>query len=307
MSEIGDLIFDSNSTLFNVLDTLEVPQLSADLTTISVRVQDLSEQTIELGRIVDNNRLDANTKFVDVNTRIDNLDFDFSALTTEIDVIDNRVSGVEVKNQELDSSVRSLTEDVNQNRVDISNLVSRVNTLDTRVTSISGDVLNLSSQVFRLESSINSLQVSVANLTTTSSTLSTRVGAVESRTTSLENTFGSIPISYRNLYYSNAYLVPNVSYTVINQQANNYWERTITLNPLSGNASLRMGAELSGALGGVTYNYIVFWDSVASSPNRQGGMIPVGGPIALRYGTRSTSGTLSFTNAFVRITKQFLI
>lgn len=108
-TNIGDIIFGTNSTLFQVLDTLDVPSLSAQIAALEERIDEVNYQLRQLGVIVDQNQIKNNTEFVNVNTRVDNLQAEVNALATLITGWDERIISVETEVNNLSVAVQQLS------------------------------------------------------------------------------------------------------------------------------------------------------------------------------------------------------
>lgn len=312
MTEIADLIFDSNSTLYEVLDNLDVPNLTTVISTLTTKVDSLTEQLRQLGIVVDSNNTTTNTRIITLTTEVDGLTLTLNNLLTQVTSLNLTVVSHGNSITSLQTQISNLNSTVNQQ-------VSTVNTLSTNVAALTTTVGNLvptvsghTNQIASLTTTVNSHTTSIASLTstvnshTTSITnLNNRMSTVETRANIAYNAINDLPISLRELYYSSAYLVAGAIYRVVNQVSTNYYQRQLIIYTPAEPLSLRMGMVLKGNIEGVNWDYIMFSDNVTASAGAsfqtQFGMIPVGGPITLRYGSSASS----YTIAQVRVTKQY--
>lgn len=301
MTEISDLIFSRNSTLFEVLDELDIPSLAISVNDLKDRLNSQVEQLRQLGIVVDNNQINNNTRFLTLQTELEDVTKNLVNLisnnTTLITSMGETVHLNTVGIYEM--QIRLLTIEG-----DITTLKNRINIVEGGVKTLSQTTDRLSVEVGTLTNKVNTLSTTVSTLSTTVNSLNTRFPSVESNANSAYNSIHSIPLNMAELYYSSAYLVRGAIYQVVNQSSTNYYQRQLIINKPEAPSSLRMGQVLQGTFGGVSYTYIMFSDNVTSSTGAsfqiQNGFIPVGGPITMRYGTDQ-----SYTIAQVRITKQY--
>lgn len=298
MSDIAELIFDNNSTLFEVLDGLDVPTLASQVAGLDTRIVEVNDQLRQLGLIVDNNQISNNTSFVSVNTRIDNVDGVLNNLSTQVDEVKSDLARVEVDIQSFDGRIQQLTSIVSVEQVKVVELTTDVADIQSTLQTVQTDVTILKQQLNAYAATLARVDLETANNTSNIITLAADVSNLRGR-------FNSIPYSMSELYFSTAYVLPGAIFTVVNQSSTNYWTRGLILDDISGQ-SVRMGQVRSGELGGVRYAYILFSDNVTAAAGLsfqiQPGMVPIGGPITMRYGQSATN----YTAAIVRITKQYL-
>jgi archaellum component FlaC len=150
-TEIGDIIFGTNSTLFRVLDTLDVPSISTQLASTNTRLDEVNDQLRQLGQIVDANQIANNTSFIAVNTQLDTLEADVLSLATEIEPLASQVDSLSTQVTSLSGEVSTLTTTVNSYNSRILTLENTTTVLSTLVTNISLDLNALSSRVGVLE------------------------------------------------------------------------------------------------------------------------------------------------------------
>jgi len=193
MTEIGDLIFENNSTLFEVLDTLNVPTIAAQLNATNERLDEVNNQLRQLGLIVDQNQFATTTAFIAVNTRLDSTESQISdlvgeniSLQSQVHVLDGRVDSTLSDVARLNTSVTTLQAIVDNQELEFLALSSQVGSINvsiigletansiltSQVTSLMGQVsdltnsyIALNAQVFNMQTQVNSLQTSVNSLT----------------------------------------------------------------------------------------------------------------------------------------------
>jgi len=329
MSSISDLIFDNNSTLFEVLDELDVPKLALEVKDVSDALNDSLEQVRQLSVVVDKNQVANNTKFVDINTRLDDLDtavadtvknaddalkraktletytqenfmrIDRNFATLDKRVTDENAAIVEtIKN--LSGGVDGFEERVAKNEKDIQGLFEYTGLLDDAIIKNELLIFNNTADLQRLEAKVELLETSIDVIKANVNSVSDKVAIIEAK-------FASIPITLEQLYITGGHLVPGARYFVVTQDRNSYVGRTLILDVPDPYRSIRMGVLYSGTINGVRYAQIQFTDGVTTeigaSYSPQDGMVPVGGPIRWRFRT-GTSGT--FTSEEIRITTTYL-
>lgn len=158
-TEIGDIIFDTKSTLFQVLDTLDVPSIAAQLASTNDRLDDVNDQLRQLGAIVDANYIASNTSFIAINTQLDTLEADVLSLATEIAPLSSQVDSLSTQVTSLSGQVSTLTTTVNSYNI-------RILALESTTTSLSSSVASINSSINTINSSLNALGTRVGVLET---------------------------------------------------------------------------------------------------------------------------------------------
>lgn len=315
MSEIADLIFDNNSTLFKVLDSLDVPTIAGEVREISESLDASMEQIRQIAILVDSNQVKNNTKFVDINTRVDTIadvldDVEENAQEALVKVnnletytrenverLDTNVSGLRTT---LTNKIVALEERADQTDLEVTNLTSVINTIDDAVIANESKIQSVKIDILRLRVDVDSNTTTIVQLNQLFNALKTRVDAIEAK-------FNGIPLSLQDVYYSTGYVLPGVIYRVVNQSSSNYTQKSLTLDNPEPYRSIRMGGIYSGKIDGVNHDYIQFTDNVTATTGAsfqtQLGMVPVGGPINWRY--RTVAGQ-PIVAGVIRLTKQYL-
>lgn len=162
---IGDLIFESGKTLFEILDSLDVPQVSASLDATNARLDEVNDQLRQLGSIVDTNQANNNASFIAVNTQLD-------ALNSEVTALNLAVASLTIQVMNLDQEVATLSAAVIPLEALVSDLRNQVSALATQVTS-------LTTLVYGYDSRITSVETSIDILSTRVSSLANRVTTIE--------------------------------------------------------------------------------------------------------------------------------
>lgn len=157
-TQIGDLIFDSGKTLFEILDALDVPQVSAQLDAVNVRLDEVNDQLRQLGSIVDTNQANTTASFIAVNTQLD-------ALNSEVTALNLAVAPLSIQVSNLDQEVAVLSAAIVPLETLVSDLESQVNSLALQVTSLTTLVNSYNSRITALESSTTSLSQQLSVLT----------------------------------------------------------------------------------------------------------------------------------------------
>lgn len=311
MTEIADLIFDNNSTLFKILDNLDVPTLAGEVSEISDSLNASMEQIRQLAIIVDDNQVTNNTKFVDVNTRVD-------TIADVLDDVGKNASEALTKVTNLEAYTRGNIEriDTNVGRVQtkVSNLEGRAEETDFQLTNLIDSVGLIDDAVITNEVAILAVKHDVLRLNVEVETNTTNIvqlnqlyNAMKTRLDAIEAIFASVPLSLSDIYYSTGHILPGAVYRVVNQSASNYTQKTLQIDNPTPYRSIRMGGIYTGKIDGVNHDYIQFTDNITSTAGpsfqTQLGMVPVGGPINWRY--RTVSGQ-PIVAGVIRITKQFI-
>lgn len=315
MSNIADLIFDNNSTLFEVLDDLDVPNLALEVKDVSDALNASLEQVRQLGLVVDNNQIANNTKFVDLNTKTDDLEAKIDGIIPVAEDALSRVTVLETFTREnitrLDANVANvntrLTNEISSVNQVVGANTTNISILQTDVTAISDEVIVNGREIANLESVVAGYELRLRILETSKTSVEAELNSLKTRVTQIEAKFSSIPLSLTELYYSSGYVVPGGIYRVVNQVASNYFQRSLVIDVPNPYASIRMGVVYSGTIDGVRHDNIQFHDNITATTGAsfqaQNGMVPVGGPIGWRY---RTSASVGYTIGNIRITKQYL-
>lgn len=163
-TQIGDLIFDSDKSLFEILDELGVPKVSQQLDDITERLSEVNDQLVQLGQIVDTNQANNNAAFIAVNTRVDSLNDEVVALNIIVAPLSVQVTNLEQEVVALRNLVQPLDSRVSNVEGQVSVLTTQYNTLAALVTSLQGRIITLENQVFALTPQVNALNNRVLTL-----------------------------------------------------------------------------------------------------------------------------------------------
>nr|WPR17952.1 MAG: hypothetical protein [Chemarfal virus 126] len=163
-TQIGDLIFETNSTLLQVLDTLDVPTIAERLDATNERLDEVNDQLRQLGIIVDTNQIANNTSFIAVNTRVDTLQTEFTVLNNQFLAIRSEVDSLSVTTTNLEANVANLSDQVTSFGGTITGLQNRVTALESAIYGLNSSIVSLQNQVTSLQGTVSSLQSSVNTL-----------------------------------------------------------------------------------------------------------------------------------------------
>lgn len=304
MTEIGEFIFENNTTLFNALDKLDVPTLANEVKEISDALDVSKEQVRELSLVVDNNQVANNTKFVNINTTL-------NALEEKLENTNGEASEALALFESLNTYTRSNVMRIDSN---VTNIDRRTLTVEGSLASLETDFVNLEGKVLRLsqdvEDVVEALESSnsrVTALTDIVNDLDIKLANLKAKFDIIDDQFSKVPITYEELYFSTGHILPGVAYRIVYQIPNDYIQATLVIDNVQPYRSIRMGDVYTGQINGLPQRLIQFSDAVTptsgQSFQRQAGMVPVGGPITLRF--RKDPSTPLFTR-LVRVTKQFL-
>jgi len=164
-TQIGELIFDSGKTLFEILDELNVPEISNKLTAVDVRLDEVNDQLRQLGAIVDSNQTNNNASFIAVNTQLDSLNAEVVSLNLAIAPLSIQLTDLEQEFASLQQEVITLSGSIDPLESSLANLQSQVLALDDRVSDISITVDSYSPRIRVLETNVSSLQLEINSLT----------------------------------------------------------------------------------------------------------------------------------------------
>lgn len=157
-TQIGDLIFDSGKTLFEILDALDVPQVSSQLDAVNTRLDEVNDQLRQLGSIVDSNQASVTASFIAVNTQLD-------ALSSEVTALNLAVAPLSIQVTNLGQEVAALTSSIVPLEALVSDLESQVNFLALQVTNLTTLVNSYNSRITILESNTASVSQQLTVLT----------------------------------------------------------------------------------------------------------------------------------------------
>jgi len=164
-TQIGDLIFESGKTLFEILDSLDVPQVASQLDATNLRLDEVNDQLRQLSVIVDTNQANNNASFVSINTQLDSLRAQVTLLSEELLPIPNEIAS-------LTTLVNSFDGRINLLEINNDILATRMNSLDNQMSTLNNQMSTLNNQM--------------STLTTDVAVLSVTVTSFNSRITSLE-------------------------------------------------------------------------------------------------------------------------
>lgn len=156
-TDIGDLIFNSDKTLFEILDSLDVPSISKQLDGTNNRLDQVNDQLRQLGLIVDNNNANTTARFITVNTNVSNTMIEVEKLRVIVVPLDNRLTKVEKNASENEKQIV-----LNKGLIDIANL--RISDLTTDVKTLSAKVNIFDGKVAILENTVRDLNINKYNL-----------------------------------------------------------------------------------------------------------------------------------------------
>lgn len=165
-TQIGDLIFDSGKTLFEILDALDVPQVSAQLDSVNNRLDEVNDQLRQLGSIVDSNQANNTASFIAINTQLDALNSEVAALnlavaplSIQVSNLDQEVAALSAAVVPLETLVTDLESQVNSLALQVTNLTTLVNSYNSRITSLENNTASVSQQLTTLTNRVLALEL----------------------------------------------------------------------------------------------------------------------------------------------------
>lgn len=177
MTDIKDEIFDTNSTLFQVLDdnqVTDIVNIQSQLNAQGELIQENKSQLDGLARVVDNNQavnarnfVEINTKLVEFQNNFDDIDKTFEVVNEElansareiqylrssVSALETTVGGLDYQFEGIQEDINTLKQDVSDNSeailalrdnviLDLENLDRRITALDARVTALEQSAFN---------------------------------------------------------------------------------------------------------------------------------------------------------------------
>lgn len=235
MSEIADLVFAENSTLLEVLDQLQVPELSGEVTQIDSRLTQLTVQVSQLGQIVDQNQLNNQAQFNSINTTL-------GAQTDEINNLTEDVLNINESMTNLSATVSNLGQQFGDLSNEVAEFDSRITSNRTAINSIDARLTFLDTRVSQLGNDVDATRLLVQQLTTEVNSLSTTVNSFLTRIQSLEGSMSAV----QGLP---GIVTPGIVYRLNNGPTSNPWVRNVQITGQYG-TRCRFGQDYNGFMDG---------------------------------------------------------
>jgi hypothetical protein len=283
MSEIADLVFEENSTLLQVLDQLQVPELAGEVTQIDSRLTQLTAQVSQLGLIVDSNQLNNQAQFNAINTAL-------GAQTDQITDLTEKVQGV-------DESVTNLSRQFVQIQLEFGDLINEVDQYDARIFANTNDIASLRVALLSLTTQVDQNNRETRLLIDQQQV---RIDSLQTSVNSFQQRFNVIDSDLLALKGLPGIVTPGIAYTLNNGPTTNPWVWNLTIDGTYG-TRIRYGQQYPAVLNGSTA-YVTFLDqfgqmSVTSPARNQA--VNVG---LQRFAYRSTP-TGNYTLTTVNVSK----
>lgn len=164
-TNIGDLIFDSGKTLFEILDSLDVANVSQQLDSANMRLDEVNDQLRQLSSIVDTNQANNNASFISVNTQLDDINIEVAALTVQLAPLVVEIDNLSAQVSQLANVVLPID--------------SRLSQIEDNITALQTQVSGLLALNAAIQNRLNALEVAIDNLQTSLSALTSRVLTLE--------------------------------------------------------------------------------------------------------------------------------
>lgn len=236
MSEIADLVFAENSTLLEVLDQLQVPELSGEVTQIDSRLTQLTVQVSQLGQIVDQNQLNNQASFNSINTTLGAQTDDINNLTEDVTNLNESMTNLSATVSNLGQQFGDLSNEVAQFDSRISSNRTAINSIDARLTFLDTRVSQLGNDVDAAKLLVNQLSTEVMGLMTTVNSFQTQIQRLEGDMAAVKGLPGIV--------------TPLIVYRLNNASTSNPWVRNIFINGTYGQRC-RFGQDYNGFMDGV--------------------------------------------------------
>lgn len=127
-SNIGDLIWETDGTLFSVLDGLDIADVQAEVARLSADLDVTKSQLTQLGGVVDNNQASTTAALLSLNTEVTNL-------ANLVGSYDGRITALEEGENTLEPRVAILETEVGNLVVRADNMLQQITILSSRATS----------------------------------------------------------------------------------------------------------------------------------------------------------------------------
>jgi len=214
MSEIAEIIFEENSTLLQVLDQFQVPELAGEVSQLNAQLSQLETQVSQLGRIVDQNQLDNQAQFNLINTTLGNQSEEIESLASNVTSLSENVT-------DLSTQVSSLSSQFNDLSLEVATFDTRITNNTTAISALNS-ILIIDARLGHLEIKVdNNLSLILAQQTQITG-LTTSVSSIESRMLMLENEI----VAIKGLP---GIVTPGVTYTLNNSPTTNPWVQNLVI------------------------------------------------------------------------------
>jgi len=150
-TEIGELIFSRNSTLFETLDTLDVIDINAKVERLDADLNSYGEQLRQLAIIVDQNQAYNNARFVDINTDLNEFRRELYDNNQKIAELTRTVESFQSTISELQADTASNSGDIKQLQKEVTRLDRTVNFLFQAIEIFSEELQDTSELTKKLE------------------------------------------------------------------------------------------------------------------------------------------------------------
>lgn len=153
-SSIKDLIFDQDSTLFEVLDELDVPELLNIQSSVNTNTTLLAEYKVQLDALArkqDNFEATTTANFISVNTQIENLNNSIASLQTDIEGFHTSISRLDNGQYQLEQSVNSINQEIEELNASVTALNSSIETIDEDITTLNGEITSVNNSIGTLQ------------------------------------------------------------------------------------------------------------------------------------------------------------
>jgi len=215
MSEIAEIIFEENSTLLQVLDQFQVPELAGEVSQLNAQLSQLETQVSQLGRIVDQNQLDNQAQFNLINTTLGNQSEEIESLASNVTSLSENVT-------DLSTQVSSLSSQFNDLSLEVATFDTRITNNTTAISALNSNILIIDARLGHLEIKVdNNLSLILAQQTQITG-LTTSVSSIESRMLMLENEI----VAIKGLP---GIVTPGVTYTLNNSPTTNPWVQNLVI------------------------------------------------------------------------------
>lgn len=127
-SNIGDLIWETEGTLFSVLDGLDITDVQAELVRLSADLDATKSQLTQLGGVVDNNQANTTAALLNLNTQVTNL-------AEQVGSYDGRITALEEADNNIEPRLIFLETEVGNLIVRADNMLQSIVVLQSRATA----------------------------------------------------------------------------------------------------------------------------------------------------------------------------
>lgn len=148
---IQEEVFGGNTTLWQVLNAQNVPELAANIAR-------LETQLSTLGVTLQNYQADTNAELVTLNTRINRIDTQIESINNNIININNTINSMSSRVTSLENQIMSINNSINTINGQIASMQLTLTSQNTRILNIENSISTVNTQINSLTNRVNDLE-----------------------------------------------------------------------------------------------------------------------------------------------------